>query len=959
MKKLSRRIFSMAIALVIASNCIAGMSIFAAPDNKIKANTDSVELDPMEIHYWDLVSEYEASGYKNYAGKSIELPIAAVKQINGTLKYSEYDGVNAIKWDEEDTSLEWQITAPEDALYNIELDYYAYNDKSTDIQRELNIDGNLSCMEWSNIRFTRLFEDDGEIRVDINGDESAPKMKQIYAWQTLRISDFNGYFAEPMKVYLTKGTHTLSFKMRGSQPIAICGIRLVAPETLKSYSEIKNEYDKNGYKSADTKALVMEGEDTLNRSSASLRLESSSDLGCTPSDLKNAKINIVGGSYWKSSRQTITWEINAAEDGLYKLGFYLYSYYNYGLPSYRKITIDGKVPFSEMSAYCFLPNTKWRTEFLMDKEKNPYLFYLTKGKHTLSMSIVAGDMTEIITQLDKDMDVLSELYLDITLITTSDPDENYDYQLEERIPGLMDTLSALHKNLKASANLIKSVCGNDKALTYSEMQNTLEDYEILMEDVFEIPANLEQFTTMISQYGNWTNQLRAGTVSIDKLMLVPSDDTYEAIKVPFFRKVLSAAATFLSTFTKDYSSVIGSGVYDEDMKTIDIWYSGNQIWANEIEDLIDSDFVPKNNIQVKFKLTPAAQVSTGINAMLLSILSGTAPDAVLNAASVDDFMMRNQCYDLKKFADFEEVSRSYPEVCFTTLTYRGGVYAFPLTIDMNFMFYRTDIFKKFGLTPPKTWDEMIDTVIPRLAENSMSLAASPGFDILLYQHGGEYYNEDMTESLVASQTAWEAFKLHCDFYTMYGVPKSANFFNRFRTGETPIGFGNLGAYIQFIYAAPELTGRWDIAVMPGVMREDGTINNNIGGLTTACAMILADAKNPNEAWEFLKWYMSTDIQLEFSEIREAKLDMSARLVSANIDAFSSLDWESDHLKVFLESMEETKSYNPVLGNYYTPRYVSYAFNNVVISRTMTEREALEYAEENINKELERRRNGIS
>lgn len=961
MRKISKCIISIITALAIASSYICGVSVLAVSDNDVKAKThlDFSHLDPMEVNYWDLLSQYNQAGYEDYAGQNIEIPISDARLLNGTLEFFEYESKNAIKWDEEDSSLEWQITVPEDALYNIEIDYYAYNDKSTDIQRELNIDGILPCMEYSNIRFTRLFEDDGEIRVDVNGDESAPKCKQIYAWQTLRIADFNGYYSAPLKLYLTKGTHLITFKMRGSQPIAIGGIRLTAPSVIKSYSEIKNQYDINGYKAAEAEVIVMEGEDSLYRSSASMRLESASDLSCTPSDIKNEKINIVGGNYWKSSRQTITWEINAETDGLYRLGFNLYSYYNYGLPSYRKIEIDGKVPFSELEEYCFLPGTKWRNEFLMDDEKNPYLFYLTKGKHTLSMSIVAGDMTEVIRQLDKDMDILSDLYLDITLITTSDPDENYDYELDERIPELMDTLNSLYENLRSSADLIKSVCKNDKALTYSEMQNTLEDYEILMEDVFEIPSNLEQFTTMITQYGNWVTQLAASTLSIDKLVIAPADFEYEPVKVSVFKKALSTAAKFLATFVNDYSSVIGSGVYDKDMKTIDVWYGGTQIWANEIENLIEADFIPKNNIQVRFKLTPTAQVSTGINAMLLAILSGTAPDAVLEAASVEDYMMRNQCYDLSSFTDFEEVKKSYPEVCFNPLTYKGRVYAFPLTMDMNFMFYRTDIFKEFGLTPPKTWDEMIDTVIPRLAENNMTLSTSPGYEILLYQHGGEYYNEDMTESLVASQISWQAFKMHCDFYTMYGVPKTANFFNRFRTGETPVGFGNIASYIQFVYGAPELTGRWDIAVMPGVLREDGSINNNIGGLTTTSAIIMADAKNPNEAWDFIKWYMSTDVQLEFSEIREAKLDMSARLLSTNIEAFSSLDWDSEHLDVFLESMEETKAYNPILGNYYTTRFISYAFNNVVISRTMSEREALEYAQENINKELERRRNSKS
>lgn len=962
MKQTFRCIFSILLVLVMTVCCLPVYSMAAggAPESEGDSAADvgalqtPSEPDPMDIHYWDLLSAYEAAGYEDYTGAAVELPIQEAHSDGGAVSYADYDGVRAIQWDGEIAALEWRIDVPESALYCIETDYYAYNDKSADIQRELQVDGALLCVEQSNIHFMRRFVDDGEVRVDINGNESAPKMKQVYAWQTVRLADPNGYYAEPMKLYLSQGEHTITLKTKGNQPIAIGGIRLTAPKTLPDYAAAAA-----GYSAGAGEPILVEGEDSVYRSAASLRLDSSADLSCTPSDLRHDKINVAGGSAWKSSRQTICWEFEVPDDGLYTIGGNLYSYYNYGLPVYRTIRIDGKVPFAEMAAYRFQPDTKWRTEYLRDDAGEPYRFYFDRGKHTISMEVVAGDMTSVIRRLDADMDVLSELYLDITLITTSDPDVNYDYQLDVKLPHLMDTLQQLHENLQTSAQQIRSACRSDKALTYSEMQNTLDDYEILMRDAFEIPANLEQFNTMITQYGNWITQLPAGTLSIDKLVIVPAGVEYTAETVSAFQKVWAAMARFFTTFTNDYSSVIGSGVYSEEQKTIDVWYGGTQIWATEIQELIEADFAAKYNIQVRFRLTPSSQMSTGINAMLLAILSKTAPDAVLEAASIQDYMMRSQCYDLTQFEDFDPVAAQYPAVCFTPLTYRGGVYGLPLTLDIPMLFYRTDIFKKLQLSPPETWDEMIKTVIPRLAENSMTLSSSPGYEILLFQHGGELYNEDMTESQVASRLSWQAFKMHCDFYTMYGVPKTANFFNRFRSGETPIGFGSIANYIQFVYAAPELAGRWDIAVMPGLRREDGRVDHSIGGLTASSAMIMADAANPEEAWQFLKWYMSTGVQLEFSEIREAKLDMSARLLSANVEAFSALDWDSRHLRVFLQSMQQAKAYNPVLGDYYTSRYISYAFNNVVISRNMSEREALEYAQESINTELERRRKSRS
>lgn len=927
-------------------------AVYPSAVNQASEKTEIADRDSTERYYWELFEEYENSGYSDYTGAPIDIPFS------DGLKAKEIDGRNAAVWENDTESVACRISVPQSALYSLEIDYYAVNDKPTDIQRGMLVDGELLCREWNNLIFTRLFEDYGEIRTDVNGDQSAPDMKQIYRWQTTGISDYNGYFSSPMKLYLSAGQHVLTFTMRGNQPIAIGGLRLIAPEKLKSYSEVASEYEEKGYKPSD-ESLEIEAENTLYRSSASLRLESSDDLSCSPSDVSKSLINTIGGDSWKKSRQTITWRIDVPKDGLYKIALHMYSYYNYGIPAYRRIEIDGAVPFGELAEYKFLPNTDWRTEQLAGSDGEPYQFYLTKGTHTFSMSAVTGEMTGIIRVLTEDMDVLSDLYRKITMVTTSDPDTNYDYQLDKRVPDLMETMRQLYNNLDSCCEAVKNACGSDKALTYSEIKNIMEDLEILMDDVFEIPSNISQFTSMLSKYGNWTTQLKAGTMEIDRIILAPKDKDVTVSKASFIKRMISAAASFFSTFVKDYSAVIGDGEYNENSTVIDVWFGGTQIWASEIQDLIDSRFVKDTGIQVRFKLTPASQMSTGINAMLLSILSGTAPDAVLNAASISDYAMRNQCYDLTQFDDYKEIEKRFHSTCIVPLTYKGKVFGLPQTMDMSMMFYRTDIFGELGLEAPDTWDEMISKVIPKLAENSMTLAQSPGFEVLLFQNGGEYYNEDMTESLVAGQKAWEAFKLHCNFYTMYGVPKTADFFNRFRTGETPVGFGKFGDYIKFIYAAPELAGRWKAALMPGTVQEDGKINRNIGGLLSGAAMIMADAKHPNEAWQFLKWFTSTDIQIEISERMEAKLDMSARLISANIEAFESLDWDKDDLKVFEELMKETKAYNPVLGNYYTSRYLGYAYNYVVVSKTMSEREALEYAQKNINNELSRRRNGLS
>ena len=98
-------------------------------------------------------------------------------------------------------------------------------------------------------------------------------------------------------------------------------------------------------------------------------------------------LNVMGARRWKSGNQSITWKFNIEEDGLYKISMRLMQNYDDGLPSYRQIIIDGKIPFEELKAYKFEFVKDWREEILEDENGEPYLFYFTKGEHEITMTV--------------------------------------------------------------------------------------------------------------------------------------------------------------------------------------------------------------------------------------------------------------------------------------------------------------------------------------------------------------------------------------------------------------------------------------------------------------------------------------------------------------------------------------------------------------------------------------------
>ncbi len=644
------------------------------------------------------------------------------------------------------------------------------------------------------------------------------------------------------------------------------------------------------------------------------------------------------------------------ESGLYQLAFHAIQNYNNGLPVYRRIMIDGEVPFREMEAVRFQYDRKWQTYTLGRGEDEPYLFYLEKGSHTLSMAAVQGDSAEIIRQINQDSQKLSSAILQITMLTGQNPDPNYDYQVETRIPGLMDTLNGLADSLELCMEQIAQISGGRPSL-YSQLNMAKEQINDLIRDPYSIPVKIGDLNNLLSTYGTAISTLSAQPLMLDRIFLVPADQEVPVIRSSFWARLWGGILNFFNSFTKDYDSVGLSGG-GEVTHTLDVWVARGKDWGALIQELADSDFTPAHGVGINIHIVPAGQLNSGsANTLLLAISSGMAPDIGLgvDVNSVGEFAIRNAVVDVSRFEDYDEVMTRFNPKFSIPLTYRGRVYGLPETQNFKVLFYRKDILSELGIGIPETWTNLYNHVLPVLNQNNMQFYYAVDSDPFVYQLGGRYYNDDYTESALDSAETYQGLKEMFELYTVYGVPVSANFFNRFRTGEIPMGIGNFSNYMQIRSAAPEIAGRWGIAVMPGHLREDGTVNHSQGAAVAEAAMIMSQTEYPEDAWEFLKWWMSDDIQKQFGNEIEAQNGETARWNTANTAAFESMPWPQEDLRVIREALSQCDQTEVVLGGYFSTRHVVNAYNRTCISGTMNTRESIEAAVKDINKELLRKR----
>ena len=160
------------------------------------------------------------------------------------------------------------------------------------------------------------------------------------------------------------------------------------------------------------------------------------------------------------------------------------------------------------------------------------------------------------------------------------------------------------------------------------------------------------------------------------------------------------------------------------------------------------------------------------------------------------------------------------------------------------MFYRTDIFGELGLSPPQTWDELAQ-VISVLQANNMQAgvgvsvatnqtAVGDIFAAFLLQKGLSYYTDDLSRTTFDQPEAVEAFTKWTQLYTQTTLPVTFDFYNRFRSGEMPLGIQPYTQYNMISVAAPEIYGMWEMAPIPGTPDESGGINRSENASGTGC-----------------------------------------------------------------------------------------------------------------------------
>jgi ABC-type glycerol-3-phosphate transport system substrate-binding protein len=876
----------------------------------------------------------------------------AAEGVSGGLE----DGAPCLRTSEQGF-VEYAVSLEEAGLYHLYLEYYPLESRGIAIERALWINGQVPFLGAEHLVFQRVWGDaPGGVRLDNQGNEVRPTQVEHPRWESAWFTDPMGYIAEPYAFYFEAGENRI--RLEGvNEPMAIRAFSLRALRPVKGYREYLAGFSLDAFKNRDPAFItVIQGEAALRRSDPSLYAVYDRSSGATdPPSVAEIKLNMIGGQSWRVAGQWIEWEFEVPEDGMYRFSVKGRQNYNRGLVSNRSVLIDGAVPCGELEAAPFRYSNKWRLLTFQDDAGQELAFPLTAGKHRFRLQAALGGLGPMLNTMEESVFRLNEAYRKILVLTGPEPDLYRDYRVEAVYP---EVIAAMDRESRILYKLVDGLTAysGERGPQAAAALTLARQLALFVRRPDKIPRTLVNFKGNISALGDSLIALGQSPLDVDYIAVSAEQGKLPAIRENFLTAASHEIRSFIASFLVDYNNL--GDVY-RGAEAVDVWMLAGRDQSTILKAMIDDAFTPASGIPVNVKLVTA-------DAVMPAVVAGTGPDAAITVQQGDpvNYAVRKAAVDLSRMPGFDGLLGQFDQSVFVPFRYAGGVYGLPETQYFHVMFYRRDILEELGIALPETWDDLI-SILPVIQKNNMNVGipsvastAQGAIDFSnflahLYQRQGTLYNEEGSRTLLDGETAIEAFDMYTKFFTHYKTPAVYDFVNRFRTGEMPLAFADYTNFNTLEVFAPEIRGLWGFARMPGLRQRDGGIDRSVPTGTLA-SMIFANAKQPERAWEFLKWWVSAETQLRFGRELESVMGAAARYPTANFEAFTRLSWGAEQMAVLQEQRSWTVGTPEVPGGYYVSRHITNAARRILNEGEDTRETLLDYSL-TINDELLKKR----
>lgn len=920
--------------------------------------TDSIR----QTSYTNYVKKYTDAARPDQTVEVLGKDYDPASVTDAQITVTTVDGENDVmQWANQEGSVSWTVNIPETGVYNIKMIYEALESNTNDVEFSLLIDGESPYATASRITLSKRWINESEIKQDSRQNDIRPGQISTPCWQETPLEDIDGLFNEPLEFYMEAGEHTITFESEKAE-FAVKSFTFYQYEAPAAYTAPSD----SDLAQAQGQKITLEGETAAYKSSRTLYPTSdkssyltSSANGSSPT---KTRYNTIGSGSWTQSTQTVTWEFNVDKAGYYKIGIRGRQDQMRGMYSNRRLYVNGEVPCLEANQIKFYYDTDWSITTPKSENGDDLYFYLQAGTNTISLEAVPGEIGEIMGDLDELVYNINSYYRQIRQITGPDPDEYNNYMIDTAIPSIVPDFKEYAQTLRDKKAEIEKLSGSGG--TEAE---TLEKMAIVLDKCIKkpdlIPEMMSQIKDNITSVSSFVNQYREQPLEVDMIEVATSDQDFTSCDKSFFGSLGFGFKGFIGSFFEDYNALS-----DEDESAMECWVMLGRDNAEALQQLISSEYNPTAKTKINLKLVQGGIVE--------ATFAGKGPDLALFMGG--DFPIqlaaRGVLTDLTTFSDFDEVKSRFADDATVLYQYNGGTYGLPCDQTFPMLFYRSDILSEYGIDPAtdlNTWDGLLNC-LPTLQRNylevglilpvmtstggttQVSAITEPGntFAMLLLQQGLNYYNEEQTKTTFDTQEAVNAFDTWTKFYTTYSFQQTYDAFTRFRTGDMPVVIQNYTFYNQLSVAAPEIKGCWGFQPVPGTVQEDGTINHAANSNGSG-AIIFTKAADQEGAWDFIKWFTSTDAQVKYGNNIESILGTMGRYATANEEALQQLSWTTSEVNLLLDQLNSQVEIPIIPASYGVTRNVMNAFR-AVVNDYDNARDTLFWYNKDINDEITRK-----
>ena len=845
----------------------------------------------------------------------------------------------------------------ESGVYEIAVDYYSLQTNVTSISVSILVNGNPT-EDSENVVLPTYWTDESywaddnveyDKVYDIYNNQVTSTQVPYRVWNKAFLYDQRYYGKTPLRFELKAGDVITIKRNQGN--FYLGDIYLFEAEDAKAY-DASTATNLSG-----DKIITIEGEAPLYKSDASIQAGAVQNPGMYPYSTSKNMLNVLSGDSFNKSGYSVTYAFDIEEAGYYAFTL-KYANTQSNTNSYLDIYVDNVNLYEEFTRYAFPATSKYKNETIKSNNGEDIYVYLEKGSHTLSLRVDASMQSAIYFEMYNIINEISDLYLEIIKLTGGEVDTNRQWNIKKYIPtaqtrvdGWIDRLQAL---IELSNDVSKVNPDKDNTLT-QYINNARNKLVKIAKDINDLTHELANLCTGTASASTLlSNSLHTATfspVSIDRIYVHQAD-----------AKLPKSSNNFFLGYFSTVQRIVRSGVnLDEGGDVLTVWVNRSTYYVSSMQKYVDANYTGKvSDTKVRFSILPDESKLT------YAYAAGTQPDMALGVSSSTpyDLGLRGALEDLTQFVGFEKAIVDMAPGALVNMGYNGKIFGLPETQDFQVLYYRTDLLNSFGMEVPNTWEDVIE-MLPELQCYGMNfyipMAGGSGLKSIsqtssfIFQYGGSLYTDDFTGSAIDSKESIAAVNLMVDLFQLYSLPlTSQNFYDSFRNGTIPAGVANFDIYLQLANAAPEIEGKWAVALHPGIEQTDGTINRTAAGDTRNGVIFKGTEEGHAQmAWNFMSWWLSADAQAGFANAIQSTYGSTFLWNTANLEAFKTLAIPEDIKTVILEQLEHLHNVPQIPATYIVERGISNIWNQAIFDNASV-RALITDGKVEMDKEIERK-----